>query len=217
MSWPAFVGSRHCPAAIWAALFLGLGWAFADQIQQVLELLSTLGVAGARCCASPRPGIWRCATGGGDSRYRAWASSDVAVEELRALIDAGRAPVIVDVRSDAARSIDERRVRARSASTRPDPAPGRGHPPDTELVLYCNCPNEASAAQAAAQLARGFTRARAGRRPGGVDASGHEVEASGVAACSATIIVRMSASTPSRGHLTEPSNVDVHSAATSGR
>ena len=192
MSLAAFVGFETLSATIWAALFLGLGWAFADQIQRVLELLSTLGVAA---------GAVLCLAAAGYLALRYWRRrltlqgvgvERVAVEELRALIDAGRAPVIVDVRSDAARSIDERRVPGaigielgqilRLAET---------HPPDTELVLYCNCPNEASAAQAAAQLAaRGFTRARA--LAGGLEAwvaSGHEVEASGVAApAGATII-----------------------------
>ena len=47
MSLGAFVGFDTLAAAIWAALFLGLGWVFADQIQQVLDLLSTLGLVAA--------------------------------------------------------------------------------------------------------------------------------------------------------------------------
>ena len=50
-------------------------------------------------------------------------------------------------------------------------------PRDREIVLYCNCPNEASAALAARLLAeRGFTRVRP--LAGGLDAwvsAGHSV------------------------------------------
>ncbi|MEN9316004.1 MAG: hypothetical protein RIS35_2397, partial [Pseudomonadota bacterium] len=155
-------------------------WIFANQIQGVLDLLSTLGVTA---------GIVLCLVAAAYLAVRWWrrrlaleglSVPRIAVNELRALIDAGRAPVIVDVRSDAARSIDERRI------------PGalgielgavverivQAHPVDAELVLYCNCPNEASAADAAARLAaHGFTRVRA--LEGGLEAwvaSGHAVE-----------------------------------------
>ena len=41
MSLGAFIGFDTAASAIWAGLFLGLGWAFADQIQRVIDLLST--------------------------------------------------------------------------------------------------------------------------------------------------------------------------------
>lgn len=170
MSLGAFVGFDTLASAIWAALLLGLGWAFADQIQQVMDLLSTLGLAAGGGLALVVAAYlalryWRRrAFDSGASIPR------VTVDELRAMIDAGRAPVIVDVRSDAARGIDGRRIPGaigvelgkieRLADT---------HAPDVEFVLYCNCPNDASAAAAAARLAaRGFTRARP--LAGGIDA-----------------------------------------------
>jgi rhodanese-related sulfurtransferase len=61
-------------------------------------------------------------------------------------LDSGAAPVIVDVRSQTARALEPRRI------------PGAVHVPvqdmeqhikelprDHEIVLYCTCPNEASA------------------------------------------------------------------------
>lgn len=180
MSLATFIGFETLSAAIWAALFLGLGWAFADQIQRVLELLSALGVAAAIVLALVTTAYlalryWR--------RRLALAGLNVpriAVAELRTLIDSGRALVIVDVRSDAARSIDERRIPGAIGIELAAVVEriAQAHPFDTELVLYCNCPNEASAADAAARLAaRGFKRARA--LTGGLDAwvaSGHAIE-----------------------------------------
>ena len=194
MSLGAFVGFDTLASAIWAGLFLGLGSAFADQIQRVMDLLSTLGLAAAiglalLAAAYVAVRYWR---------RRMFLSGismpRIAVDELRALIDAGRAPVIVDVRSDAARSIDARRIPgAIGVELHEIERLADEHPPDADLVLYCNCPNEASAASAAAKLAaRGFRRARP--LAGGLEAwvaSGHGVE--GDAAATAPAVAQPAA------------------------
>ena len=179
MSLGAFIGFDTLASAIWGGLFLGLGWVFSDQIQRVMDLLSTLGLAAA---------IGLALVAAAYIAVRYWrrrmflsgiSMPRIAVDELRALIDAGRAPVIVDVRSDAARSIDARRIPgAIGIALHEIERLAADHPPDAELVLYCNCPNEASAASAAARLAaRGFKRARP--LAGGLDAwvaSGQGIE-----------------------------------------
>lgn len=179
MSLPVFLGFETLSAAIWAGLFLGIGWIFAGQVQQVIDLLSTLGTAAvvlllvvAAVYLTLR--YWR------RRRFLAGvAMARIDIAELRALIDSGAAPVIIDVRSDAARTVDERRLPGAIAVELKDIVlRAREWPTDRELVLYCNCPNEASAASAAGQLAaRGFTRARP--LAGGLDAwvaAGHPVD-----------------------------------------
>jgi rhodanese-related sulfurtransferase len=101
------------------------------------------------------------------------------VEELRQLAAGGQFPVVVDVRSAIGRDQDRRcipgalemgldEVTARLAEL----------PPDREIVFYCACPNEASAAFAARKLLdRGYARVRPLR--GGLDAwaaAGYEIE-----------------------------------------
>lgn len=179
MSLAAFLGFETLAAAIWAGLFLGLGWVFADQIQQVMDMLSALGMVAVVAlvvivAAYLALRYWR------RRMFRSGvAMPRIDVAELRALIDGGAAPVIVDVRSGAARTIDERRIPgALAVELRDIERLVDELPRDRELVLYCNCPNEASAAQAAGRLvARGFTRVRP--LAGGLDAwvaSGHRVE-----------------------------------------
>ena len=102
-----------------------------------------------------------------------------SVHELYRLIDTGAKPVIVDVRSPTGRALDPRRI------------PGALHVPlhavdhhvkdlprDREIILYCTCPNEASAAQVAKILMNaGFEKVRP--LHGGLDAwiaAGYEVE-----------------------------------------
>jgi membrane protein DedA with SNARE-associated domain/rhodanese-related sulfurtransferase len=103
----------------------------------------------------------------------------ITVGELYRMMDSGPSPLIVDVRSETARSLEPRRI------------PGALHVPvldmerhiqelprDREIVLYCTCPNEASAAKVAKQLmAHGFKRVRP--LYGGLDAwiaAGYAVE-----------------------------------------
>ena len=85
----------------------------------------------------------------------------ITVEELIGLIEAGKTPIILDVRAAEARG--QRRHHSRRAggpSGRYPPA-AEGNPPETEIVVYCACPNEASAAIAARHLKRaGFKKIR---------------------------------------------------------
>jgi membrane protein DedA with SNARE-associated domain/rhodanese-related sulfurtransferase len=179
MSLVAFLGFETLAAAIWASLFLGIGWIFADQIQRVMDLLSTLGVVAVVAllvivAVYLALRYWRRRL-----FLKGVAMPRIEVAELRALIDGGAAPVIIDVRADAARVIDQRRIPgAIPIELRHIERRASGLPRDRELVLYCNCPNEASAASAAALLAAsGLTRARP--LAGGLEAwvaSGHGVE-----------------------------------------
>jgi rhodanese-related sulfurtransferase len=103
----------------------------------------------------------------------------ISVDELYQLMTAGAQPIVVDVRSPTARGMQPNRI------------PGARHVPldsmeqhvsdlprDRDIVLYCTCPNESSAAHAAKQLMRhGFTRVRP--LYGGLDAwvaAGYAVE-----------------------------------------
>jgi rhodanese-related sulfurtransferase len=92
--------------------------------------------------------------------YKLLRLARISVQELRRLIDDGSPPAIVDVRTTRSfaalhipgalrMTIDE--VDEQLASL----------PRDREIVLYCTCPNEASAARVARVLMdRGFTRVR---------------------------------------------------------
>ena len=125
-------------------------------------------------------------------RRRFLAALDMArisVVELREQMDAGAAPVIVDVRSTTAQALEQRRI------------PGAVHVPvqdaqrhlkelprDREIILYCTCPNEASAAKVARLLMNaGFRRVRPLK--GGLEAwidAGYSVEAFSLPAHGAT-------------------------------
>lgn len=85
--------------------------------------------------------------------------------ELRQLLDAGAPIAILDVRSDA-RRMQNGWIPGSVHTNDPTRSPLRR---DEDVVVYCDCPNDASAAVAVAKLRKqGFVRARP--LAGGIDA-----------------------------------------------
>jgi rhodanese-related sulfurtransferase len=93
----------------------------------------------------------------------------ISVAELAAMIDAGNFPVILDVRSAATRARDGIIPGALPAHPQDSHTGLMDFDRDAEIVVYCACPNEASAATAAQHLRKaGFRKIRP--LLGGVDA-----------------------------------------------
>jgi len=128
--------------------------------------------------------VLRCANTAAFARGAPVASVPQAVArigagELRALIDGGERPAIVDVRSHSVRKLDPRFIPGALAMDIGEVDAHLGElPAESEIVFYCSCPNEASAAQVAKKLiGLGYTRVRP--LHGGLDAwiaAGYEVE-----------------------------------------
>lgn len=180
MSTLAFIGFETLAALIWAGVLLALGAAFSAQIRDVLALMSAFGAAALVALAV----LFAIYLAVRYLRRRAFlrevGMSRISVGELRELIEAGAQPVVIDVRSDVGRSLDARRIPGAlgielAGLKRPVI---ETLPRDRDIVLYCNCPNEASAATAARLLAsHGFTRVRP--LAGGLEAwieAGHSID-----------------------------------------
>jgi rhodanese-related sulfurtransferase len=158
---------------------VGLGYVFAKQIDDVLMLMANAGVAavevlGALLAAYMLVKWWQ--------RRRLLLSlrlARITVDELHQMIEDGQTPVVVDVRSQASRVIDNRiipgalRVDLRGIDRDLDDVPI-----DQDVIIYCSCPNEVSAATAAKGLMmRGYRRVRP--LLGGLDAwadAGYDIE-----------------------------------------
>ena len=70
--------------------------------------------------------------------FKALRMARLPVPELRALIDEGHAPVVVDVRSASARSLDPRRIPgALAVDIESIDEHLAGLPPDRDIILYC--------------------------------------------------------------------------------
>jgi membrane protein DedA with SNARE-associated domain/rhodanese-related sulfurtransferase len=132
-------------------------------------------------------------------RRRFYALLDMTridVDELYERMQGESAPLIVDVRSATSVELERRRIPgAMSLPVQEVERQVRSLPRDREIILYCNCPNEASAAQAAKVLLnQGFRQVRPLR--GGLDAwiaAGYAVEESPAAAARVPAVAAISA------------------------
>ena len=166
---------------IGALLFVGaaiaLGLIFRDAIADVLFVLDALGRFGLVALAAAL-GLYLAAKWWQRQRFiRQLRMDRITVEELRGLIADGAKPVILDVRSHELRAREGVIPGSVPASISELDPVLRDYSRDTEVVVYCSCPNEASAAIAARHLKRaGFTKIRP--LLGGIEAwsiAGHPV------------------------------------------
>ena len=157
-----FIGFDVVAGAVWTSAFVGLGVIFSDQIQVLLEALANAGVVATLILLAMVAGFvawrwWRRRRFLGEV-----AMSRISADELDELIARGEAPVIIDVRANGMKQIDPRRIPgAMLLDLQEIRRQAQALPRDREIVLYCDCPNEASAATAAKTLASaGFKRVR---------------------------------------------------------
>ena len=145
-------------ALLWAGVAIGMGVVFHDAVNEALATLESLGRAGvvlvllALLAFVLRKAMKRRAF------LRELRMERISVRELHALMDrVDDGPLVVDVRSDAEReqtgwipgAVHARKVSELAADV------------SAEVIVYCDCPNEASAARIASELKQlGFGRVR---------------------------------------------------------
>lgn len=161
-------------AALWAGLAIVIGMLFHTAIDDVLNTLSQLGRVGILLVLVALV-VYIAYKGFDRWRFqRELRMSRVTVDELAQMLQDGTAPTVLDVRSEASQQRDGKIPGAITARI-DSPLALQG---DGEVVIYCACPNEASAANLARQLrAKGFTKVRP--LLGGIDAwieAGYNVE-----------------------------------------
>jgi membrane protein DedA with SNARE-associated domain/rhodanese-related sulfurtransferase len=164
----AFVVYDFIGSMLWAGLGLGLGWLFSSAIDDILATLARLGRWGLMMIVAAI-GLYVASKWWQRYRFNRQLRMDrVSVHSLGELIDRGHSPLILDVRSEAARQ--EGRIPGAIASTGDAlSAELLAHPKEVMVVVYCACPNDASAVIAARKLLeKGFRNVRP--LAGGVDA-----------------------------------------------
>jgi membrane protein DedA with SNARE-associated domain/rhodanese-related sulfurtransferase len=179
LGWWRFELFNGIGAALWVGASVLVGIIFHDQIGLLLEWLRDFGALAFGIVVGFAAGFiavkwWQ--------RRRFAKMRQIArinADELRRLMEREPQPVVIDLRSSITRDLDARRIpgarvlRLDEISKKLDQLPT-----DREVIFYCSCPNEASAAFAARQLMHlGYTRVRP--LLGGLDAwvaAGYEVE-----------------------------------------
>ena len=180
VSWSAFLLFDGIGTVLWAASGLGAGYLMHSQIAVLLAQAERLGTGVLILVATLAVGYvgskWL-------ERRRLHAilrSARIDVDELHALMSSGAQPMIVDLRPPKARTLDPRTIPgAVPVELRSVPLKfGSPASPGQDIIIFCTCPDEAGAAQAARLLmARGFARVRT--LQGGLDAwiaAGHDMQ-----------------------------------------
>ncbi|MDQ6917207.1 MAG: DedA family protein/thiosulfate sulfurtransferase GlpE [Pseudomonadota bacterium] len=179
IGWPRFLFFNTIGAALWVGAGLGGGMLIGSKLEELLTRMDEIGSTAVVVIVALLAAYIAFKWWERRRFFTMLRMARISVDELYRLIDAGAEPLIVDVRSPIARALEPRKI------------PGALHVPmhavdhhvrdlprDREIILYCSCPNEASAAQVAKLLMNnGFEKVRP--LHGGLDAwiaAGYEVE-----------------------------------------
>jgi len=165
-------------AALWSGVAIAIGYVFRDAVNDVLAVLTAMGRIGlvVIVAAFVIYLLWKWVQ---RQRFiRQLRMDRMTVAELRDLVTSGTPTTVIDVRSPLSQAVTGRipgAITVDATNLRPELL---AIEPTSEVVVYCACPNEASAVKVAQALRqRGFQRVRP--LTGGIDAwieAGQEVE-----------------------------------------
>ena len=153
VSWSSFLLFDLMAAVLWSSVGIGAGLIFYRQVDRVLAALAGLGgwapVVGVILLAAFVGWKWLQRR----RFYRTLRMARISVNELKRLIDLGAYAVVFDVRTATARDRDPQRIPGAVAFdlSQVDTVVAQ-LPDEREVILYCNCPSEASAARIARRL-----------------------------------------------------------------
>jgi membrane protein DedA with SNARE-associated domain/rhodanese-related sulfurtransferase len=157
LSVPQYLLFNGLGTVLWAGTGIGLGWIFSDQVEQALTISAQIGpTIGLTLIAAALSYVGYKAA----HRYRMGDGVPrMTVRQLADKLAAGEQPVIVDLRSLAARQQEPGIPGAISLALEEVVAHQHELPRDRDVILYCACPRDASSVEGVLRLRKlGFTR-----------------------------------------------------------
>jgi membrane protein DedA with SNARE-associated domain/rhodanese-related sulfurtransferase len=167
-SYPRFLGFSVPGGLIWSGTGIAIGAYFHQSIDDVLDILSTMGGT-ALSVLGVLLVLFILYKYIERKRFQQAVQMErITVDELRQLLVDGHAPVMVDARSVTAQMLEPAVPGALLANGDPL-AVIAALPKDRHIIVYCSCPNDVTAAHMAKLMhARGYSYARP--LHGGLDA-----------------------------------------------
>jgi membrane protein DedA with SNARE-associated domain/rhodanese-related sulfurtransferase len=162
IGWWQFEVFNGLGTVLWVSASIGIGMIFHEQVEQLLRWLRDFGLTAFSLFVAVFVGFVAVKWWQRRRFAETLRIARVTAHDLHLLMDGGTPPIVIDVRSAIAREADSRRI----AGARVIALDGLmqrldGIPADREIVFYCDCPNEASAAFAARRLLKlGYVRVR---------------------------------------------------------
>jgi membrane protein DedA with SNARE-associated domain/rhodanese-related sulfurtransferase len=162
MKWRRFALFDAFGALLWVSAFMFLGYAFSGELERIAARATLLGGWLLVLLLTALSGYIGWKTYNRRRFLRSLQIARITPEELKGKIDAGEDVIIVDLRHQL------------EFEAQPETIPGALHieeseleeaheviPRDREIVLFCSCPNEATAASLALLLrSKGITKIR---------------------------------------------------------
>lgn len=146
---------------LWAGSAVGLGILFHDAVAGILRDLAELGYWGVALVCAAIVAFVVVKLLQRHALIRELGASRISVLELKSLVDSGVNPVIIDALAPSTRSREGMIPGAIGVEELRLDSGSRLLPRGAEVVVYCACPNEVSAARIAQQLVRlGCSRVR---------------------------------------------------------
>jgi membrane protein DedA with SNARE-associated domain len=125
-------------ALLWAGSGLAFGALFHRAIDRALEKVASVGAWGLMLVAAALAAFIAAKWWRRRRFFKALRAARISVEELRSLMEGGKKPVVLDVRSSAALKADPRRVPgAEMFSIAEVDEKVAALPRDREIILYC--------------------------------------------------------------------------------
>jgi membrane protein DedA with SNARE-associated domain/rhodanese-related sulfurtransferase len=162
LAWPIFLLLNSLGVVIWAGVAIGAGMLFHAEIDRLLFRMEglgswALGTIGVLLAAYIAFKWWQRRR-----FHKMLRVARITAGELSKLFEEGKRPVVVDVRSSVDRAQDARFIPGALVMEIAEVEKSLEQlPVEREIVFYCNCPNEASAAHVAKKLMDlGYTRVR---------------------------------------------------------
>jgi len=147
---------------LWSASFILLGYVFSDQIGYIGELAMQFGTTAVSIFAVSLGGYLLYKYLHRQKLLRELRVARITPTELKQLMDDGHQSVVVDLRDILNHMADPYTIPG-ALRISPEQLEQRHHdiPRDRDVILFCACPNEATAAKMALMLKRkGVTRVR---------------------------------------------------------
>ena len=164
-----FVALELTGSALYVGVPIVLGRTFHAAVNDILARLESFGHLGIGILLAALALFFAGKWWQRHRLIRGLRMTRITVPELQRMLDDGGGPAIIDVRPAGSRERDGTIPGALAWSASAEDSPAAGLSRDGEVVVYCDCPNEYSAAKVAQQLRRaGFRNVRP--LHGGLDA-----------------------------------------------
>lgn len=179
LPWPTFLLLNSLGVVIWAGVAIGAGMLFHAEIEGLIVRMEGLGSWALGTIGLLLAGYVALKWWQRRRLHKMLRIARITAGELNKLFETGKRPVVVDVRSSGDRDQDLRFIPGALVMDIGDVEKSLEQlPVEREIIFYCSCPNEASAAYVAKRLMDlGYTRVRP--LHGGLDAwiaAGYAVE-----------------------------------------